>query len=129
MEHVEKYETRFGANLKHGRDLHPADREGCVGNVGIDKTYTLEMVIGIAFKMPRKPNILIKAGENAKWYIKECHPNDIDFEIEKARLAPRGGKSVHRCTMYIITWKEIANVEKDAPNTGIRLYAKIKIDF
>jgi hypothetical protein len=120
MEHVEKCISRHGANLKHGRDLHPADREGCVGNRGIDKTYTLERVVAIAFKMPRKPNILIKAGVNAKWYIKECHPDRIEFEIEKARVAPRGGKSVHLCTMYIITWKEPDNASEE----GIHLYSK-----
>ena len=71
MEHVRKYERRDHALLKMGEDLHPADGEGRVGIAGIDKTYSLEKVLALAYRMPGKPNIIIKAGRNAKWYIKE----------------------------------------------------------
>lgn len=51
--------------------------------------------------MEQKPNILIKAGPNAKWYIKKYDPRVIEEEIEK-----QSWRDVSRCTMYIIEWDE-----------------------
>lgn len=106
MEHVRKYERRDHALLKMGEDLHPADREGRVGIAGIDKTYSLEKVLALAYRIPGKPNIIIKAGRNAKWYIKECATDEIDREIEKTRLCGWGKTKINASTMYIIEWDE-----------------------
>ena len=81
------------------KNLRPANGEGCVGtNNGIDKTFSLEQVIELASKMAEKPNIIIRGGKNAQWYIKQC-PVD---EIEGKKYGE--WKDVSRSTMYIIDW-------------------------
>ena len=47
----------------------------------------------------KKPNVIIKAGKNAKWYIKKIPPNEIDNAIEKQKW-----RDTSRCIMYIIVW-------------------------
>ena len=100
MEHIMLMQKRKGVDIGyHDSNVHPADGEGCVGKSGIDKLYTLEKVIALAYKMPEKPNIIIKAGPTAKWYLK-CFPKDaIEREIEKQKW-----RDVSRSTMYIIEW-------------------------
>ena len=90
------------ADLKWGKNLHPADKEGCVGKAGIDKTYTLDMVKAIAYRMSEKPNIIIKGGKNAKWYIKKCPKVEIIREIEKMSNSVYG-ENARRCTVYILS--------------------------
>ena len=90
------------ADLNWGKNLHPADGEGRIGNQGIDATYTLDMVKAIAYRMPEKPNIIVKAGKNAKWYIKKCPTDKIFIQIEKLRNSTLGG-NMHRCTLYVLS--------------------------
>jgi hypothetical protein len=90
------------ADLKWGKNLHPADGEGRVGKQGINANYTLDMVKAIAYRMPEKPNIIIKAGKKAKWYIKKCPENEIISEIKNMKNSKRGG-NMHRCTMYVLS--------------------------
>jgi hypothetical protein len=90
------------ADLKWGKNLHPADSEGRVGKQGIDANYTLAMVKEIAYRMPEKPNIIIKAGKNAKWYIKKCPNDEIIREIKKMRNSVYG-ENAQRCTMYVLS--------------------------
>ncbi len=101
MEHFKHIEKRCGCDIGyHESNLHPIDREGCVGAAGIDKSYTLSMVMNLAYKMPDKPNILIKAGKNAKWYMKKFPPDKIDEAIEKQKW-----RDTTRSTLYIIDWE------------------------
>ena len=100
MEHVKKIEQRKGVDVGYnGSNIQPIDREGCVGASGIDKSYTLDMVMKLAYKLDNKPNIIIKAGPNAKWYMKKVHVDEIDNEIEKQKW-----RDTSRCTMFIIDW-------------------------
>jgi hypothetical protein len=100
MEHFYTIEKREGCDVGwHDSNIQPIDREGCVGACGIDKTYTLDMVMNLAYKMDDKPNIIIKAGKNAKWYMKKVPLNKIDEAIEKQKW-----RDTSRCTMYIIVW-------------------------
>jgi len=99
MEHFKSVEKREGCDL-YGDNIHPIDRVGCVGKSGIDKSYTLDMVMKLAYKMDDKPNIIIKGGKNAKWYMKKVQPNKIDDAIEKYKFKD----NIHLCTMYIIVW-------------------------
>jgi hypothetical protein len=89
------------ADLKWGKNLHPADGEGRVGNQGINANYTLDMVKEIAYRMPEKPNVIIKAGKNAKWYIKKCRKDEIIIEIEKMRNSGYS-ESSRRSTIYVL---------------------------
>lgn len=60
MEHVKMIEIRKGVDVGyHSSNIDPIDREGCIGVSGIDKSFTFEMVLGIAYKMENKPNIII----------------------------------------------------------------------
>jgi hypothetical protein len=103
MEHITKFEKRKGADIGYNNsNLHPANREGCVGKSGIDKTFTLERVIALAYQMVERPNIIIKAGVNAKWYLKRCPIDEIEREIENQK----NWRDVSRCVMHIIEWDE-----------------------
>ena len=100
MEYFKKIEKRNGCDVGwHGSNIQPIDREGCVGAGGIDKSYTLDMVMNLAYKMDDKPNIIIKAGKNAKWYMKKVPVVEIDNAIEKQKW-----RDTSRYTMYIIVW-------------------------
>ncbi len=87
------------------KNLRPVNGEGCVKtNNGIDGTLSFEQVVELAFKMPEKPNIIIRGGNGKRknnppqWYIKQC---PID-EIEGKKYGV--WKDVSRITMYIIDW-------------------------
>ena len=56
-------------------------------------------VIQIASKMQPRPNIIIKAGPRAKWYLKRFSRDDIEEEILKQQW-----RDTSRCTMWIIEW-------------------------
>ena len=100
MEHVKSFEKRFGVDIGYNEsNMHPTNNESCVGKSGIDKNLTLTEVITLAYKMENKPNIIIKAGQNAKWYFKSFPKDIIESEITK-----QNWRDVSRCTMYIIEW-------------------------
>jgi len=100
MNHIVMMERLTGVDVGyHSSNMHPADREGCVGKNGIDKTLTLERVIELAYKMESKPNIIIKAGPNAKWYLKRFSKEVIEEEIKK-----QSWRDTSRCMMYVIEW-------------------------
>jgi hypothetical protein len=101
MNHVKKIERRTGVDIGyHSSNIDPIDREGCIGKNGINKSFTFEMVLELACKMADKPNIIIKAGKNAKWYLKHSQKDKIEGEIEK-----QNWRDTSRCTMYIIDWE------------------------
>ena len=103
MEHISQFQKRIGCDVGyHNSNLHPADGVGRVGKSGMDKNLTLGQMLEIAYKMEEKPNILIKAGPNAKWYIKKFDPRVIEDEIEKQRA----WRNISNVTMYIIEWDE-----------------------
>ena len=56
--------------------------------------------------MHTKPNIIIKAGTRAKWYLKRCPNNLIHSEIEKQT----GWRDISRTTMSIIHWDGIPKI-------------------
>ena len=84
MEHITLMEKRIGTDLGyHKSNLRPANGEGCIGKSGLDKNLSLERILEIAYKMEKKPNIIIKAGPRAKWELKRCPKDLIGIEIEK----------------------------------------------
>jgi hypothetical protein len=103
MEHIKQFEKRNGCDVGyHNSNLHPANGEGRVGKAGINKNFTLGQILELAYKMEEKPNIIIKAGPNAKWYIKKFETNIIEEEI----LKQRNWRDISKSTMYIIEWDE-----------------------
>ena len=94
MEHIKNVQIRKGVDVGyHSSNLHPYPR-------GIDESYTFEMVLNLAYEMENKPNIIIKAGPRAKWYLKYFQKDTIEDEIEKQKW-----RDTSRCTMYIIDWE------------------------
>ena len=102
MDHVKFIEVRKGVDVGyHNSNIDPINREGCVGSQGINKSFTLENVLELAYKIdePNRPNIIIKAGPNAKWYLKRFKKEFIEQEIHKQEW-----RDTSRCIMYIIDW-------------------------
>jgi hypothetical protein len=97
MEYIK--EVRQGVDAGYGItcSLHPANGEGRKGKHGLDKDLTLEQVIHLARSMEEKPNIIIKAGKNAKWYLKRYTMEELPGEIEKQQW-----RDTSNCTMYIL---------------------------
>jgi len=99
MQHITRLEKRLGVDLRGGGDLHPSDGEGRVGKSGLDKNLTLQEIFEIVYRMEVRPNIIIKAGVNAKWYIKRCAKELIDEGIAKWHW-----RDTSRGTMWIVEW-------------------------
>ena len=97
MEHFERIQKKRGCDLGRGIDIHPEDGTGRVGKSGFNKQLQLNDLIEIAYtiKNPR-PNIIIKAGQNAKWYLKYC---DLSLVDEKYNKQKSGGIQVARQCM------------------------------
>lgn len=103
MEHIVTMQKLIGVDVGfNNSNLHPRDREGCVGKSGLDKSLSLDKIIEIAYKMENKPNIIIKAGKNAKWYIKNVPKDMIEIKMDKQKW-----RNTSRCIMYIIEWELI----------------------
>ena len=101
MDQVTNIEVRMGIDVGfHSSNIHPIDRDGCVGKQGINKSFTFEMVLNIASKIHEKPNIIIKAGKNAKWYLKR-----VQKELINDAIINQQWRDTSRCIMYIIDWK------------------------
>jgi len=95
MEYIK--EIRHGVDAGYGVQFHPANGEGRKGKHGINQNLTLEEVIRLARSMEEKPNIIIKSGEKAKWYLKRYTMEELPAEIEKQQW-----RDTSKCTMYII---------------------------
>ncbi len=108
MEYVKKFNKRDGCDFGYHQDnLHPESGEGRVGKSGIDKTKTLTEVIKLASTMNNpRPNIIVKAGKNAKWYLKYTLLNELEEKIKKAKWNGTRDAKLKRCTMYIIEWDQ-----------------------
>lgn len=102
MEHITFMQKRIGSDVFYGEKYHlyPVDGEGRVGAEGFNKDLSLSEILEIAYKIQEKPNIIIKAGPRAKWYLKRCPRELIDEEIEKQR----NWRDISRCTMWVIDW-------------------------
>ena len=106
MQRIHTITTRNGVDVGyHESPIHPLDGEGRVGGVGLDKTLKFEDVLNIAYKTftndGNRANIIVKAGKNAKWYLKYCPLNKIDDSINKQTW-----RNTSRCRMYIVTWDD-----------------------
>lgn len=103
MDYIKSMEKRFGVDIGyHQSNLHPKNGEGCIGKCGLDKTLSLIQIIEIAHKMEIKPNIIIKGGPNAKWYLKSFPSEQIEEGIQKQQW-----RDTSRATMWIIEWDNI----------------------
>jgi len=104
MNHIKELKRLDGVDIGyHKSNLHPKNGEGCVGKSGINKDFSLVQVIELAYKMEERPNIIIKAGQNAKWYLKKFYLDDLDsFDRE---IKKQSWRDTSRCKMYIIDWE------------------------
>jgi len=98
MEHVCTMEKRHGVDVGyHESSLEPLNGVGRVGKNGIDKTFSLEKIIQLAYEI--KANIIIKGGPNAKWYLKRINLDTLEAGIEKQKW-----RDCSRATMWILKW-------------------------
>lgn len=98
MEHLKTLQKKNGVDIGYtNSNLDTLNNVGRVGKHGIDKNYTLEQVIILAYEI--KANIIVKAGKNAKWYLKRCNICNINEEIKK-----QSWRDTSRATMWIIEW-------------------------
>ena len=97
MEYAKSINKLKGCDVGYNDDLEPLGGVGRVGKSGIDKTFSLEQVSILAYEI--NANIIIKAGKNAKWYLKKYNPNNIEAAIEKQKW-----RDTSRVTMWIIEW-------------------------
>lgn len=99
MEHIIQLEKKLGKDVFYGEkyNLEPLNGVGRVGKSGIDKSFTLAQMITLAYEI--KANIIVKGGQNAKWYLKRCNMEDIPIEMEKQKW-----RNTSRSVMWIIKW-------------------------
>ena len=101
MDHIKTFRKINGVDPGyHESVIHPANGEGRVGARGINKSYTREQVFDLAHRMNPKPNIIIKAGPNAKWYFKIVPIQSLVAEIQK-----QSWRDTSRCVMYVLEWE------------------------
>ena len=100
MEHLINLERFDGVDVGyHSSNIHPSNGEFCVGKAGLDKNLKLEEIIEIAYRIENRPNIIVKAGKNAKWYLKKIPREDIEVEIKNQQW-----RDTSRCKLYVIEW-------------------------
>ena len=98
MDRIARFERREGVDIGYNRSaIEPLNRFGCVGKAGIDKHFTLEQVVPLAYEV--RANIIVKSGKNAKWYLKQCNPSDIEESIRKQTW-----RNTKLYSMWIIDW-------------------------
>ena len=132
MNFVKKYQQICGADIQHKTgDIEPHNGEGRIGMSGIDKYLPIEVIIRIAHKTicdPNcgNPNVIIKAGKNAKWYLKHCDAAKLPQEITKWRASKAGQVALRkRNPPYIISieWKT------EMVLVGMRDFNKTEIEY
>ena len=98
MEFISKLEKTTGQDISFGGgNLEPLNGVGRVGKGGIDKSFTLAQMLTLAHEI--NANIIIKAGPNAKWYLKRCNVEELHTKTETQKW-----RDTSRCTMWIVEW-------------------------
>ena len=98
MEYVKALYKHIGVDVGfHGSNLEPLNGKGRIGKAGIDKNYTLEQMVKLAYEI--KANVIVKSGPRAKWYLKRFPVCDINREIEK-----QAWRDTSKTIMYVISW-------------------------
>lgn len=93
---LEYFEKRIGVDVGYNDNLPHPDYPDSTSTKGFDKNLQLEEIIKLAKDI--NGNIIIKAGKNAKWYIKKINLESIDELIEKQNK----WRDTSRYTMYIV---------------------------
>ena len=100
---------RPGVDVGFHNNIQPINGEGVTGkNNGINKNFTFEMVLEIAYKIEpsKRPNIIVKAGKKAMWYLKKVPVEEIENRIKKEEEGMRGKNGgLKHFQMYIIEWE------------------------
>ena len=103
MEHFTNIEKRLRCDIGRSNGLHPPDGKWRVGKEGFNKDLKLNDMIELAYTMENpRPNIVIKGGKNAKWYLKNCLIEELDQKIERAKCNGSRIAAVNRAKLYIV---------------------------
>jgi hypothetical protein len=93
LKYFEKFEgvdIGFHDNMEHP-DFPNSKR-------GYSKNFTLETMISLAKDI--NANVILKAGKNAKWYLKKCNRNKINERIETQKWRDTSG-----VIMYVVDFE------------------------
>lgn len=104
MQHIHTIQQYVGCDVGYNDStIRPTKSVHNVGCSGLNKHLSFEEVLNIAYTIHHpRPNIIVKAGKNAKWYLKYCPEHQIDMEIVKQKK----WRDTSRAKMYAITWLE-----------------------
>ena len=72
----------------------------CVGKNGFDKELSLETVIE-KIAMPKRANLIVKMGPNAKWYVKKITAEEAHDTLKKGKKYCVKSPS-SKC--YVVEW-------------------------
>jgi len=109
MDNITNIKRIPGVDVGFHNNIKPINNEGVTGkNNGINKNFTFEMILNIAYKIEtsNRPNIIVRSGKIAMWYLKRCSIEEIPDRIKKEEEGMRGknGRLKH-FQMYIIEWE------------------------
>ena len=82
-------------------NLEPLNGVGRVVKSGIDKKMLFNQVLKLAHEI--KANVIVKAGENAKWYLKRIDSIEKDKVTEL--IEKNSWRDTSRYTMWVIEWE------------------------
>ena len=99
--HFKYFEIKEGCDVGFNDNIPHPDYPFTSKTVGYPKNLTLNKMLKLAKDV--NANILIKAGKNAKWYIKRYAKEEITERIQKQNTWREG--RVKRCTMYYFEWE------------------------
>jgi hypothetical protein len=111
MQYIKSIHRRNNCDIGYtNNNLEPLNNIGRVGKSGIDKNLSFEKIIEFAYEI--NANIIVKAGKNAKWYLKKFPINNIEDEIAKQKW-----RDTSRATIWIIEWDKNSFENKNTKNT------------
>ena len=98
IENINYFEKRKGVDVGKIGSSNLSHPDFPDSKKGYPKIMTLNEILNLAKILDA--NIIIKAGDNAKWYIKKVPKENIEEEIEKQKW-----RNTKTYTMYIVEFQ------------------------
>lgn len=88
--------------FKHDVSRDSIPEKYCVGKNGFDKNLSLDDVIEFIAK-PKKANLIVKSGPNAKWYVKKVSVEDAKQTIKSGT---KNYLSIDKSKCYVVSFED-----------------------
>ena len=95
LSQLKYFEKRTGVDVGYHDNIQHPNYPNTSKTIGYPKELSLEVMLKLAKDVDA--NILIKAGKNAKWYIKRYPKEEINSRIQKQHT----WRDTSRCTLYV----------------------------